>query len=293
MVDIRKELAKLREDLSKKSAQYWKEYSVSIADQLLAHGSEDFARQPSQFKGQLLRFNNVDITNQVLVDNREAILIEDDAGQLWAIACGTRYKDMLGLAEEVQLTFGWPRCRMMDAVVRLGSTGVWYDDSSGIRHERHVPKLALETVRLHEQFVVFQPPDDPAQIPGLESARERKAKLAKPGAKKAKLTDPKDVISALKHALDLADLTLFSELWMKAAQPMARRRFQVYLDYYRACDRKISFERYDEHNSPENYKKTGVVRLFVRRDNTDGTTKSSPLLLIQEANVWRLKSGAI
>ena len=293
MVDIRRELAKLREDLSKRSAEYWREYTASVADQLVNPDNKDLTGSTSQFTGQLLRFDNVDITQQALVDNREAILLEDDGGQLWAIACGTRYRDMLGLAEEVQLTFGWARCRMMDVFVTLGSTGVWYDDSSGIRHERHVPKLALETVRLHDQFVVFQEPEQGAQIPGLESARERKAKLAKPGAKKTKLTEPKDVVDALKHALDLADLSLFGALWMELAQPMARRRFQVYLDNYRACDGKISFERYDEHNSPENYKQTGVVRLFVRRDNTDGTTKSSPLLLIQEANCWRLKSGAI
>jgi hypothetical protein len=180
---------------------------------------------------------------------------------------------------------------VVGTIDRVGWAVFWdYDIPS-----QYVPALQIQAMRVPEQFAVFFHPSDGPRVPGLASAQKHLEAFREKAEEDVPtvINEPKDILAPLLKSLEVSDFDLFTSLMIKSRRAMAERRFLQFRKSFDQSDGDIHFSHYDDRFNPESYDKLGQVKVFVERNNKDGTSKTSPLVVVREDGEWRIKSGLI
>ena len=155
------------------------------------------------------------------------------------------------------------------------------------------PVLQLRAVCLPGQFVVFHLPPSTSYAPGLDAAEARLAEFREAGVV-VTVANAEDLLPLLLEAIGANDQEAFSRLWVPGEHhAVQRRRFNQFAKIYEACGGNFAFDAFDARCNPDNYPDCGNVRMYVKRQYTDGKVGRSPLVLIQHEGNWRVSRGII
>ena len=273
-------IAKLRSGLNDIGRSYWGQYGARAGGTLFVPGSD-----PSAAKGAAVLLFAV--KNKPSGKGEQRHLAGEVAGVPFSADLDDRVKAMFDMIAAVQKEWGWKA----SANLELG--GVVTNIEAPSAKKPPALEIAVRAVRVPGQFLVLDLPQDGPYVPGLDSARARLAEFRSVPAP-ARVATPESILPVLNEALSGHDLELFGNLWVSDTIPgMHQRRFKQFLKIHDSCGGNISFDRFDPSHSPDKYPDCKNVRMFVKREYTNGTVGYSPLVLVKEGDEWRIQRGII
>ena len=291
-LEVLRTMGQIREKMTALSDRKWGEFLEASRGRMLPDDIDPARVDADQYGGDLVLLTGVDPTQQVGRDEKLFVVHRDERGRYWAIRVDGNFMDLTREIRDAQTTFGWPRETTWDVIGEFREqTWSWHVEE--VTHQDRTPSLVPIGIRLRDQFAVLRHSTRGVLIPGLASAREKLA-AARGDAQLPLDVAPAQIVPVIVQALMLNDTVLFRQLWAKdIGDSSVRYSFTQFRRAFDACDGRIAFERYDARQNPEQYPACGEVKVFVRRQNTDGTETSRPLTFVQEDGSWRIRSGTI
>ena len=293
MQDSMSKLDALREQLTTLSRSRWRTYVERAQERLIPTDARFEQSSYNPYQGDYVVLDGVDQTKQGAdYDGRERVILHPDRRYgYWVIECDADLNTIVRTAREVQSEFGFPRDALWDVVGTFRKVS-WCSGTLDFTKE-DLPFIGLQGIFIHDQFAVFLHPQKGPVVPGLQAARAEASEI-RGSVELSDDADPPALLEMLVRSLALNDFALFGKLWTSnVGERDLRYHFNQFDKAYAASEGNIAFERYDANQNPDNYPECGQVKIFVRRQNTDGSVVTKPLTFIQQSGAWKIYSGAI
>lgn len=260
-------IARLRAELNRCAEGFWRRYKNRLGSQLYDRTSKKKPKVGDYFV----------LTTSLPADKAEWT-IDLPKGPL-VVRRDSSLLGMLKHVEGIKTSWGFGDSEQVEVAV--------------VVQDKKKPVLHLRAVRVPGQFVVFHLPPSTSYAPGLDAAETRLAAFRE-GEVVVAVPNPEDLLPLLLAAIGSNDTEAFGRLWVPGEHhAVQRRRFNQFAKVYEACAGNFKFDAFDGRCNPDNYPDCGNVRMYVKRQYTDGKEGRSPLVLIQHEGNWRISRGII
>ena len=274
-------VARLRTGLNELALSYWRQLAALRASTLFVPDSD-----PSAAKGATVLVRGM--KNKAAGKGAKKHFSGELGGVPYSVPVDERLGALLKTVTATQKEWGWKASATLDLV------GVAVKATTPTK-KAPVPKLeiSVKALRVPDQFLVVDHPDAGPYVVGLAAAQARLERF-RDAPHIPRVINPEDILPVLAKALADYDIETFKLLWVSDTVPgMHKRRFKQFVKIHDACAGKISFDRFDPSQSPDKYPDCRNVRMFVKREYTNGTVGYSPLVLVREDGDWRIQRGII
>lgn len=287
--------AEVREALWALSEAHWDSWQRMAGRRRLPGAATLDRNTASSYEGDTVQFDGVDPTNQYGDDNETRVLVFTGNRRDWAIEVDGVVRRAFSLLREAQRLLGWPEAPKWSVggrFSRVDWTTSCYDYS-----REDLAFVIPHVFRVPGQVCVFLHPTRGPVVPGLESAVEEVARIQDQARESDPLdltVEPHALLGVLAYAMGANDFELFGRLWVEdTGESSLRYSYRQYVKSWASCAGNIAVDRYDARNNLESWPGCGDVKLFVRRENTDGSVVTRPLTFRHDGERWRIYSGTI
>lgn len=281
----------MRQAMRAMSERKWDELVERARSNLLPNGARLDRDNAKTYSGDVVLLTGVDPSRQS-GDKGERVLMHRDDRAFWAMEMDKGAQALVSALRQAQTELGFAPAGEWEVVARLDRvdwTAACYDETRD-----DCPFLLPLGLRVPGQLAVFKHPKRGPVVPGMASAKSELGRLRQDDAVDLS-GQPDQLVEVLSVALATHDQALYARLWNDdVGSSSLRYSFNQFLKAYAACEGRMAFERYDARQCPENFPdQVDRVKLFVSRDNNDGTTTSRPLTWRHDGQRWRIDSGTL
>ena len=269
--------------------------------------------------GQWVHIHSLDPTMQSSIGEDRWILYRDGDKRPWAIRYDDSLRSLLRVARKARDQLGLARVERWHVVaVVCDRSAVMNEWDSEMLSD--VPELVLKALYLPGQVAAFDTPSGAFVVPGYRpmnaetqpSSQALHVELAAPETQSAALdpqpptsesseqakvpviAHPKDLLEVLLPIIKQGYLPHFVDIWLaEASDSDLRFQWSQYLQAYHSSRGNLKLDRISASTDLDNPCEQDLVKVFVRRINTDGFETTRPISLRYDGAFWRIASGTI